>query len=122
MPISHSKIDQITHGFIKYLEKTGQLSLLPELARQHLRAAKTQLDPNVARIQSSVALTAKQIQDLETTLSQLFHRAIAVHNEVRPGLIAGLFIRIGDKVIDTSLKTKLELLRESLIASAYEYS
>lgn len=122
MPLSHSKIDQITHGFIKYLKKTGQLSLLPELARQHLRAAKTQLDPNVARVLTSVSLTTKQVHDLETILSQLFHRAITVHNEIRPGLIAGLFIRIGDKVIDTSLTTKLELLRESLIASAYEYS
>ena len=122
MPISHSKIDQITHGFIKYLEKTGQLSLLPELARQHLRAAKTQLDPNVARTITSVPLTTQQVHDLATILSQLFHRTIAVHNEVRPGLIGGLFIRIGDKVIDTSLKTKLELLRESLVASAYEHS
>lgn len=119
MPISRNQINAISRGFLKYLQKTGQLSLLPELARQHLRAAKTQTDPHTAQILTVVPLSAHQTKQLETILGNLFHHPITVHNQTQPNILGGLFIRIGDKVIDISLKNKLDTLYETLNHHSY---
>ena len=114
MTLTHNRVDTITRGFIKYLDKTGQLQLLPELARRHLRESKIKFDPNVAKVQAPVRLTKTQVETLADTLSQLFKRPVQVTPGVRPDLIGGIFIRIGDKVIDLSLKTKLDTLENRL--------
>jgi len=113
MTLTHNRVDTITRGFIKYLDKTGQLQLLPELARRYLRESKIKFDPNVAKVQAPIRLTSIQIEALTDVLSQLFQRPVQVTSGVRPDLIGGIFIRVGDKVIDLSLKTKLDTLENA---------
>ncbi|MBI4035047.1 MAG: ATP synthase F1 subunit delta [Candidatus Chisholmbacteria bacterium] len=115
MTLTHSRVDAITRGFIKYLDKTGQIDLLPELARRHLRESRIKFDPHLAKVQTTIPLTPIQRRQLEDILSQTFHRPIKVKASLRPDLIGGMFIRIGDKVIDLSLKTKLDALQDSLV-------
>ncbi len=114
MTLTHNRVDAITRGFIKYLDKTGQLQLLPELARRYLRASKIKFDPHIASIQVPVPLNPTQVANLSDTLGQLFHRPIKVITQIRTDLIGGMFIRVGDKVIDLSLKTKLDTLENAL--------
>ena len=119
MSLHKLQVDQISKGFIKYLDKTGQLGLLPELARQNLRQSKIQFDPHLAKVQTPISLTPEQIIDLEAALSRLFHRSIKVKNTLNHDLIGGMFIRIADKVIDTSLRTKLDTLQETLTYASH---
>ena len=115
MTLTHSRVDEITRGFIKYLDKTGQIDLLPELARRHLHESRIQFDPNIAKVQTVTPLNQAQRQELASLLSQIFHRPVKVKASLRPDLIGGLFIRIGDKVIDLSLKARLDALQNSLV-------
>lgn len=114
MTLTHNRVNTITRGFIKYLTKTGQLELLPEIARRNLRESKIKFDPNVAKVQTPIRLTSTQTEALTDVLSQLFGRPVQVTLGVRPDLIGGIFIRVGDKVIDLSLKTKLNILENTL--------
>lgn len=42
---------------------------------------------------------------------------IVIKTEVKPEIIGGVIIRYGDKILDTSLKTKLEKLKKNLLES-----
>lgn len=114
MTLTHNRVDTITRGFIRYLTQTGQLGLLPELAKSSLRAAKTQADPHLAQVYAPIPLDKFSVITLEQTLTKLFARPIKVKTALQPDLIGGIFIRVGDKVIDLSLKTKLDTLQNTL--------
>ena len=109
-----NRVDQISKGFLSYLKKTGQLDLLPELARLYLRQVKTKQDPNLAHVYTAIPLSRADLTNLEAVLTQVFSRQIQVKNTLKTDLIGGLYIRIGDKVIDLSLKTKLDSLQNAL--------
>ena len=108
------KTHQIVSGFLSYLKKTHQFHLLPQLAQEQLRQAKLQLDADTAIVHTALPLSSPQTAKLQTTLSHIFSRPIKVKNHLNPQLIAGLRIKVGDKLIDLSLSTKLEHLYEQL--------
>ena len=104
----------ITQGLLSYLKKTGQLDLLPQLAQEQLRQAKLQLDQNTALVDTATLLTPAQTHPLQANLSHIFNRPIKVKNSLNPQIIAGLHIKVGDKLIDLSLDTQLDHLYEKL--------
>lgn len=115
MAHTKSDIDAITKGFISYLEKTGQLSKLPYLAKEQVQASRTLFDPNLAFVTTVVKLQAKEIDLLKTRLEKLLDRPIKIKNQLDATIIAGLKIRVGDEIIDLSLRHQLGLLREELV-------
>lgn len=111
-----SDFDLITQGFIQYLEKTGQLAKLPHLAKEQVHLSRTLFDPNLAIVSTVVMLDSSQIVALETKLKRLFNRPIKVKNLLDPQILGGLLIRIGDEIIDLSLKYSLASIRDHLYA------
>ncbi len=110
-----SDFDTITKGFISYLEKTGQLSKLPNLAKEHIHASRTMFDPNLAIVQTVVKLTSQEIKALQTKLEAIFSRPIKVQNRINSDILGGMFIRIGDQIIDLSLKTQINEVKQKLL-------
>ncbi len=107
--------DDLVRAVIDYLKSKNQLDLLPAVAEKLTEAGFTAADPNLATVTSAVALETKQKQSLKNTLSQIFNRPIRLKTLVDPGLLAGLRISLGGKVIDTSLSRQLNELNETII-------
>ena len=101
---------RLTRGFLSFLKKSDYLSLLPQIARETSRHSRTNLDPNLARIESAVNLTSTQRQTLSQSLDHLFGRSLSTAFSVNSHLIAGLKIKVGDQDIDQSLLTQINQL------------
>ena len=56
-------------------------------------------------------------ESLRARLEAASGKNVRMHEKVDPSVIAGASIRVGDRVIDRTLRTKLAALRESLLAS-----
>src|SRR5690606_9956060 len=69
---------------------------------------------SVAHVRSAFPLSEEQQQRLVRTLQRIYSRPIALHLEVDPEVGGGLFIRVGDEVIDGSIRGRLEALRRDL--------
>lgn len=67
-----------------------------------------------ARIMTAVELTPAQVGEVEQTLSRSFNKRIVGHATVDPGLLGGIVLRIGDRLIDGSVRTRLKSLRREL--------
>ena len=67
-----------------------------------------------ARITTAVELSPEQVAGVEQALSRAFDKRIIGHPGVDPDLLGGIVLRIGDRLIDGSVRTRLKLLRQEL--------
>lgn len=67
-----------------------------------------------ARITTAVELPSEQVAQVEQALSRALGKRIVGHASVDPNLLGGIVLRIGDRLIDGSVRTRLKLLRQEL--------
>ncbi len=92
---------------------TGRGGELPELTKEIGRIVASGEGAVVAEARSAVALTGEQIARLTEALSAKLERPVTVHNVVDPSVMGGVVTQIGDEVIDGSVRTRLNQLREA---------
>lgn len=68
----------------------------------------------VAKVESVIPLEANEIKNLEAKLNQVTGKTVTVNNVINPDIMGGLVVKVGDKVIDGSIKRKLENLKHEL--------
>jgi ATP synthase F1 delta subunit len=67
-----------------------------------------------ARVSSAVPLTKEEQAALREKLEARFSQDLNLRFEVEPSLLGGVVVRVGDKVMDGSVKGKLEALKQTL--------
>jgi len=111
MAIKKVKIDDVFKVLNK-LEKTQVVNSksLGRLEKEwrHQEASKT------AFITSAVALTEKEKKEFAVELGFIYGTNFIVRNRISPKVIGGLRIQVGSKIIDTTIETQLEKMRQSL--------
>lgn len=63
---------------------------------------------------TAVLLTRSDADKLQASLSRRLGREVRLHNQVDRAIIGGLVLRMGDRVIDASVATRLQQLRRQL--------
>lgn len=110
--------------FVNFLQVLNNHDRLDVLRAVHA-AYRNLFDQKAGRmrveVQSAVPLADDQRQRLVGELRQAFGREPVLDERTDPELIAGLVVRVGDWVYDTSLRSRLRALRNDLIErSSYE--
>ncbi|MGZ3298621.1 MAG: F0F1 ATP synthase subunit delta [Asticcacaulis sp.] len=67
-----------------------------------------------AEIVSAVPLSAPQMDDLKATLGRTLGHQAEITTSVDPAILGGLKVKIGSRLFDASLKTKLDSLKFAL--------
>ena len=102
-------------GFVLLLAENERLSVLPEIA-EHFEALKNQSEGVLdARITSAYPLFDPQVADVVSVLESKYGRKVKATVTVDPDLLGGVSIRIGDEVIDASVRGKLSQLADALM-------
>ncbi len=102
-------------NFVQVLAANDRLTVLPEIAdlfEQQKNAFEGVLD---ARVSSAYPLSQEQIADVVATLQAKYGSKVKATVVVDPDLIGGISIRIGDEVIDSSVRGKLTQLADALM-------
>lgn len=93
----------------------GDLALLPELsAALRQRLARTEVGPTPVEVVSAVMLADDQRLALVAKLAAQYGSNLAVNYRVDPAILGGLIVRIGDKLIDGSVASKLAAMKQTL--------
>ena len=86
-----------------------------ELAVDHLaELAAARRGESVAHVVSAAPLSDEQTQRLSSVLGNIYGRTISVQTEVRPEILGGLRIGVGDEIIDADIATRLAKATETL--------
>ena len=104
-------------NLVRVMLQDGTLDQLPDVAPALGRALSGQQAPTKAEITSAVALSDKDQDSLRTTLSKQFGEDLVFSFYVDPALMGGLRVRVGDRLMDTSVASRLTALRESLTSA-----
>lgn len=67
-----------------------------------------------AEVVSAVPLSAPQLDDLKKTLAKALGQSAEISTSVDPAILGGLKVRVGSRLFDASLKTKLDSLKFAL--------
>ena len=97
--------------FLKVVNRHGRLSFLREIlrqARQQLNERRGVVDVQVT---TAVALRSELAQQISHVLQTALGRRINLLQAVKPDVLGGLIVRVGDKVFDGSVMNRLWRLR-----------
>ena len=104
--------------FLHVLAENNRLGLLREIDAAYQGIRDKQAGRVRVRVRSAVPLTDAQQNALKGTLKQSLNKEPILNVRVEPELLGGLIVQVGDRVYDTSVRTRLESLRNHLMASS----
>ena len=96
--------------------RNGRLAALPEIAAQFQALVNARSGVSDATIHSAFAIDPPQLGEVVSALERRFQRKLNAHVVIDPELIGGIRVVVGDEVLDTSVKARLEQMRAALTA------
>lgn len=108
----------VTRNTLGLLAARHRLVLLPHVARSLARLSDERSGVERAMVTSASPLPVAFLERLAAELSRSSGKRVVIEHRVDPSLIGGVVTRIGDRVIDGSVKNRLSTLRRSLAAGA----
>jgi F-type H+-transporting ATPase subunit delta len=103
-------------NFLRTVIDNGRLSALPEIAAQFRALKNAQSGSSDAVVYSAFPIDQVVLADVAATLEKRFGRKLNVSVELQPELIGGVRVVVGDEVLDTSVKARLEQMKVALTA------
>ena len=103
-------------NFLRTVIDNERLGAVPEIARQYRVLANEVAGSSDALVQSAFPIGQAELKDLVETLEKRFGRKLEATVQVDPALIGGVRVSVGDEVLDTSVKARLEQMKSALIA------
>jgi F-type H+-transporting ATPase subunit delta len=98
---------QASAALASFIVAAGRAGEFVELAAAEQRRA-------VAEVRSAIELTPEQIERLREALNRATGKDVEVKVVVDPSVLGGVVARVGDLVIDGSVRHRLEQLREQI--------
>ena len=114
--VCKASLSDKARNFLRTVGDNGRLSALPEVARQFRVLVNAQTGSSDAVVHSPFPIEGQALADLAVTLEKRFGRKLDLSVELEPELIGGIRVVVGDEVLDTSVKARLEQMKVALIA------
>ena len=96
--------------------ENGRLVALPAIAEQFQALVNAASGVSDAVIYSPYPIEGAQLAEVVASLEKRFARKLSARVELEPELIGGIRVVVGDEVLDTSVKARLERMKVALSA------
>jgi len=109
-------LSEASINLLRTVIDNGRLAALPEIAAQFHVLANARAGVSDAVIYSAFDMSEEQVADVVTSLERRFARKLNASVQVQANLIGGIRVVVGDEVLDTSIKARLEQMKAALVA------
>jgi F-type H+-transporting ATPase subunit delta len=103
-------------NLLRAVIENGRLAALPEIAAQYHALVNARSGISDATIESAFPIEPAQLAPVVAALEKRFGRKLNASVVVVPELIGGIRVAVGDEVLDTSVKARLEQMKAALTA------
>lgn len=100
-------LDPLARGFLGVLARARRLASLPQIIAGYRALAARARGETSAIVTSARALSGDQIAQLRATLKAKLRQEVDIELRVDPAILGGLVVKIGSRMIDSSIRTKL---------------
>jgi len=111
-------VDREARNLALLLIGAGREALLPAIQAAYLAQVDRAEGRLRAQLTTAVALPAAQLAGLQATLAQRLRCTVVFDHRVDPTIIGGMVLRIGDRIFDGSLASRLRRLRQRMVSEA----
>jgi F-type H+-transporting ATPase subunit delta len=105
-----AKVGELTRRFIGVIAENRRLFVLPHIIEAYLHRVAAERGETRVEVTSAKPLSEAQTQTLTRALQQSVSKNIALTTRTDPGLLGGLVVKVGSRMVDSSLRTKLKRL------------
>ncbi len=112
-------LNPLAQNLLGLLVARGVIDTLPSIREEYGNLIDEHRGLERASVASAVPLDDQQRERLAQYLQDLTGKEIQLTTNVDESIVAGLVVRVGDRLMDGSARTKLRNLRNSLAEAAY---
>ena len=103
-----------TLGLLSFIVTQGRARQLPQILEQLSQLAADARQMVVAEVRTAVPLDDAQQSELAKSLSSATNKKVTVKVIIDPSILGGVVAKVGDTVIDGSIKHRLDQLKEQV--------
>ena len=107
-------IQGLAANFLKLVSSNRRLFVVQDIIKAYRALAAKARGEISAEVTSAVPLNSEQIAALKETLKASMGKDVTLQSRVDPNLLGGLIVKLGSRMIDSSLKTKLQNIKVAL--------
>ena len=104
----------VMRNFLRLLVQKKRVAILPEIAAAYGRMVDEDRNVCRGRIVTAMEMDPELEAQVKATLEKITGKTVIVTTEVDPSILGGLVAQVGDVVLDGSLRTQLDELKESI--------
>ena len=108
------KIEGLTKNFLLLVSKNRRLFAVPDMMTAFRAMLAAHRGETSATVTAASKLTEAQVTALKQALQAALGKDVMLDQRVDPSLIGGLMVKVGSRMIDTSLRTKLTSLKHAM--------
>ncbi|MBF6632258.1 MAG: F0F1 ATP synthase subunit delta [Comamonas sp.] len=114
--VARSALPDAARNFLRVIIENGRLDALPEVAVQFRGLVNRLNGSSDAIVYSAFPMEEAALADIGSALEKRFGRKLNVTVQIDETLIGGVRVVVGDEVLDTSVKARLEQMKAALTA------
>lgn len=115
--LAKAGIGGLAGNFLKLIAGNRRLFAASDMIKAYHAIAAKERGEVTAEVTSAVALTDAQTAQLKETLKASVGKDVTLNARIDPSLLGGLIVKVGSRMVDSSLRTKLENLKVQLSGS-----
>jgi F-type H+-transporting ATPase subunit delta len=108
------KIEGLTRNFLLLAAKNRRLFATPDMIRAFRAMLARHRGEMSATVTAAAKLTESQVTALRQALKAALGKEVMLDERVDTGLLGGLVVKVGSRMVDTSLRTKLNSLKVAM--------
>jgi F-type H+-transporting ATPase subunit delta len=112
--VAKNALDGKVANLLRTVVDNGRVAALPEIAAQFNAMVKARSGTSDATVYSAFPIDAARLAEVTPTLEKRFARKLNVSVVVDPELIGGIRVVVGDEVLDSSVRARLEKMKLAL--------
>ncbi|QET03272.1 MULTISPECIES: F0F1 ATP synthase subunit delta [Cupriavidus] len=116
LSVLKSPVNDEAKRFVNLLVENNRLTVMPEIAEQFHALKNAREGSSDVEITSAFPLDDSQLKDLVAALERKFGRKLYPTVNVDSSLIGGVSVKVGDEVLDTSVRARLAAMQTTLTA------
>ena len=114
--VAKVQLPAAAQNFLRTVIENGRLAALPEIAVQFRALLNARAGSSDAVVYSAFPIDAAKLAEVSGALEKRFGRKLNLTVQEDPSLIGGIRVVVGDEVLDTSVKARLEQMKAALTA------
>jgi F-type H+-transporting ATPase subunit delta len=111
------KVSELMANFFNLVAQKGRADVLPDIAETFQALVDDERNVCQGTVVTATKISAKLNDKIKATLEKITGKQVVVTNEIDPSIIGGIVARVGDLLLDGSIKTQLQDLKESIQGS-----